>query len=258
MNLEVFRPGPVLVDYIRCYWTLQFNGPDFIQRLFPLGEPQMIFHLGKTFKEFVTPDALYSQPQALICGHITSFKDISAGPGTELFAISFQPHALRSILNVPANHFTDRSIDLLSIDTEYKYLHERLLEAADTMERIKMLEKHFSKMLANSNLRNHQMIGEVVTSFNHDPSMQLSNSAISGMSQRHIERLFLEHVGMSARSFQKISRLGNALRFIASSASLTEVGYESGYFDQAHFSRSFKELTGYTPKRYRQEIIDST
>jgi len=35
--------------------------------------------------------------------------------------------------------------------------------------------------------------------------------------------------------------------------SLTDIGYEVGFFDQSHFSRKFKEVTGLTPLQYRKE-----
>ena len=35
-------------------------------------------------------------------------------------------------------------------------------------------------------------------------------------------------------------------------SSLTDLAYELGYFDQAHFTKTFQSLTGYSPSEYRK------
>ncbi len=45
-----------------------------------------------------------------------------------------------------------------------------------------------------------------------------------------------------------------AWRLLENSASLAEVGYLSGYADQAHFTRNFKNCVGVTPARYRRDF----
>ena len=36
-------------------------------------------------------------------------------------------------------------------------------------------------------------------------------------------------------------------------SSLTEIAYDSGFYDQAHFTRTFREFTGMSPKKYQKE-----
>lgn len=33
--------------------------------------------------------------------------------------------------------------------------------------------------------------------------------------------------------------------------SLTDLAYDLGYFDQAHFTKTFQSLTGYSPSEYQ-------
>jgi AraC family transcriptional regulator len=54
--------------------------------------------------------------------------------------------------------------------------------------------------------------------------------------------------GANMRKLKVVNSLGR----LSAAASLTEVAYECGFFDQSHFTRSFKNLTGYLPNQYQR------
>jgi AraC-like DNA-binding protein len=73
-----------------------------------------------------------------------------------------------------------------------------------------------------------------------------------GFSERYIQRLFIENVGLTPRSFFKIHRFNKSLELVRSSdSSLTSIAYDCGYYDQAHFIKEFKKYTGMTPSEIR-------
>lgn len=68
-------------------------------------------------------------------------------------------------------------------------------------------------------------------------------------------RLFKNHIGQNAQKFLKTIRFRQALSGILEQKnSLTELGYRSHYYDQAHFIRDFKSLAGHTPKGLVNQI----
>lgn len=76
---------------------------------------------------------------------------------------------------------------------------------------------------------------------------QLAESV--GLSQRQLSRRFQQSVGLSPKEYLRVSRFTQSLQHLKRypAYSLTEIAYESNYFDQAHFIRDYKEYTGYTP-----------
>ncbi|WP_317162601.1 helix-turn-helix domain-containing protein [Myroides albus] len=72
------------------------------------------------------------------------------------------------------------------------------------------------------------------------------------ISERTLERLVKQYVGMSPKVYSRIIRFQANLNLLRESSfkSLTELTYESGYFDQSHYIREFKTFTGSTPKQY--------
>ena len=70
--------------------------------------------------------------------------------------------------------------------------------------------------------------------------------------RRSLERKFLKHVGVSPKQLGKVIRLQSALKMMLQNeeTQLTNIAYESDYFDQAHFTKDFKEFTGINPKEF--------
>jgi AraC-like DNA-binding protein len=76
-------------------------------------------------------------------------------------------------------------------------------------------------------------------------------SSMLNVTPTTLRNLFNQHVGISPKALIKIHRIKKALDFqITCEDSLTQVAYHLNYFDQAHFSKDFKDATGISPKQY--------
>ncbi|GAB3972210.1 helix-turn-helix domain-containing protein [Spirosoma terrae] len=73
------------------------------------------------------------------------------------------------------------------------------------------------------------------------------------ISQSPLEKRFRQVVGASPKKFSSIVRLQHAIHLLRSSHSLVETGLDTGYFDQAHFSKEFKAFTGATPLEFANQ-----
>ena len=74
----------------------------------------------------------------------------------------------------------------------------------------------------------------------------------TGYTARYIDKCFRTEVGLSPKQLAKIFRFQAAVQALndRSDKTLTEVAAELGYYDQSHFVRDFKALSGLTPKKY--------
>ncbi|HMX79717.1 MAG TPA: helix-turn-helix transcriptional regulator, partial [Ferruginibacter sp.] len=77
-------------------------------------------------------------------------------------------------------------------------------------------------------------------------------------SQKHLIKLFKDHVGITPKGFLKIIRFQKAVQEIEASKNIhwARLALESGYYDQAHFIHDFKEFSGFTPQEYTQKQYD--
>jgi hypothetical protein len=84
-----------------------------------------------------------------------------------------------------------------------------------------------------------------------------ADSVVAGdvdwMSQRSVQRHFVRATGMTLGSFRQIERARRAADLLMSGRSILDTTFEAGYFDQAHLTRSLKQLVGMTPSRLTRE-----
>jgi AraC family transcriptional regulator len=74
----------------------------------------------------------------------------------------------------------------------------------------------------------------------------------AGVHPRHLMRMFRRYVGCSMGHYLRRARVRRAQRLLAETPmGLAAVALETGFYDQSHFTRTFKRMTGITPGAYR-------
>ena len=80
-----------------------------------------------------------------------------------------------------------------------------------------------------------------------------------GLSKKQLERKFPRAVGTTPKTFARLSRFLNICHHIDThrGTKLTQLTYECGYFDQAHFIKELKAFSGFTPKKFfeRKNVV---
>ncbi|MBL8677831.1 MAG: AraC family transcriptional regulator [Myxococcales bacterium] len=73
------------------------------------------------------------------------------------------------------------------------------------------------------------------------------------VSVRQVERLFARHLGIAPKTIATVLRFQRALKALMRDPGcpLAEVAASAGYFDQAHFIKDFKRMSGGVPRGYR-------
>jgi transcriptional regulator GlxA family with amidase domain len=88
-------------------------------------------------------------------------------------------------------------------------------------------------------------------------AMRVARGAISirslaaglGLSQDRLEKRFRQVVGASPKRYCSILRLRYVLAG-SQTRSLVELALEAGYYDQSHFVREFRAVTGEPPRKF--------
>lgn len=77
-------------------------------------------------------------------------------------------------------------------------------------------------------------------------------ATVAGLSRFHLVRTFRAAVGITPHAYLVDRRVRLAKRLLVGGESLAEVAVACGFFDQAHFSKTFKSRTGVSPGQYRR------
>lgn len=255
----VFKPCKMLEPYVACYWLSVFTGTkDEAQKLklktvtlIPDGSPSFIFDINcKQNWHYESIWGVTDKPVVLYNQHSTSKGE------TMTFGVDFRPGGLYRFLNVPMGEFTNQSIGLEQVSNSALHqLTENIINAVSIGEQIHNIESYLLEQLNKANSYQPSvtealyMINE--TSGNIKVS-ELANKLL--ISDRSLRRQFHEHVGISPKTLCRITRLQSAIKVCIGNKQLDFLmaAYDSGYFDQSHFIKDFKEFCSCTPSQYKK------
>jgi methylphosphotriester-DNA--protein-cysteine methyltransferase len=70
-----------------------------------------------------------------------------------------------------------------------------------------------------------------------------------GISERGLERRFKRYVGLTPKTFSRITRFQRVLKALESTANPTtlDAALDLGYFDQSHLINDFRQFSGASP-----------
>lgn len=264
MLYNIYKPNKHLSDFVKYYWQLELNSNSqtaYVERVIPCGDLQIILHYKTPFREVSKYNQSLMQPQSLICGQQTEYKDVITTPNSVgMLAVVFYPYSLSAFFPNSVSEFTNQSISLDNFfQAETQKLQDCIIDAKDIYSRILLVEDFLLNRLSiPGSLPMAKAAVDIITQMNG----QISISEIAhdlNISKRQLERIFSDNVGISPKKFERITRLNTAIKRFKPAESLTKLTYEAGYFDPSHLIRDFREFTGLSPKaffRYPCQIQD--
>ncbi|HEY3405591.1 MAG TPA: helix-turn-helix domain-containing protein [Ohtaekwangia sp.] len=260
MNYQTYKPHPDLEPLVKCYWTLEVPAdPDAaMQRIIPDGCIEMAFILGDDIKRYTSETTFILQPRAMILGQIINPFYIQPTGHVNTFAVRFYPYGFSNFMATPLKDLSDKETPLEELFGQEisKDLEQKIIQASDTRERIKIIEAFLL-----SSLRSKATVDRIVKTTVDILTSSGGNDPINGIfkndlaKRRQLERKFSKQIGISPKQLGKVIRLQAALKMMLNNKpeNLTHIAYESEYYDQAHFIRDFKEFTGTTPTAFSQD-----
>jgi AraC-like DNA-binding protein len=87
-----------------------------------------------------------------------------------------------------------------------------------------------------------------------DGNVALAAASI-GVHQRKLQRAMARHTGRSAAKWLGLARVRRASRALTSGGALAEVAYDTGFSDQSHMTRAFRQWLGTTPKNTPDLVV---
>ncbi len=134
--------------------------------------------------------------------------------------------------------------------TQIDAIIRELTTAKSDLDRLIVVESFLIQRL-NIRLNQRQIILAVEIIKKHAGNLKITMLAQQlKISQCQLEKRFRKIVGASPKKFASIVRFRNVLNIAHGERSMTQLGLEAGFFDQAHFIKDFKSFTGITPEQY--------
>lgn len=189
-------------------------------------------------------------------GQISNFQDLALIEKASFIIIVFQPDGLYKLLGISARELKDQIINTQDLfGQSAQKLYDHLLHLKKTTNKVNTLNNFFYDLAIQRKSPSHNLLPAVLRHIAYKKGLVTVEQIVqySGYTERHIERLFAEQIGMNPKKFGNIVQFHSFLKLLRNKTaeiSLTTICYESGYFDQSHLIRAFKKYTGGTPSEY--------
>jgi len=134
--------------------------------------------------------------------------------------------------------------------SELLILEEQLHEASTDKKKIKIIELFLLSRLREIPLDNLVLTALALIHKSKGAIRIKELAAQLHISQSPLEKRFRQVVGTSPKKFASIVRFKHTIQNYSPKQALTAIGYEAGFYDQAHFIKEFKHFTGETPESF--------
>lgn len=237
---QEIKPDPRLCSYIQSYWfsyTDQLNEP---ARIIPDLCSDLIVQLSPEL------DILSMN----VCGPNTKFFYSYADEPTIYLGIRYYLGGMYSFFNTSFKELKNQLVELSLIERRMiNDLKENVSGKKSFSELIESLDLYFLKRL---NCLEFKRISAPVHEFitNHCRPIGME------ISERSLQRLFREETGLSPYEAFDVLRFQKVYQELIVNPQIKHLDLVGKYdfFDQAHYSRKMKKMTGLTPQEIRQHV----
>lgn len=257
-----FTPSNILKPFVKSYSAITIDRDLRGEVFYPSGYIDLVVNLSGAAATIINGYEK-STPEVELLGHLTLPTRLNVAKGTRILIARFFPYACPLFFRNPIADFTNYATDLRDVSAnESRALYDKLMRVASIAEKVRELDDFLAeKLRANEDKYRKTILTADIcrTIFAGGEKLNAFNlSQKYGFSERYVQKLFLENVGISAASLFSITRFNKALNLVlASDLSLTSVAYDCGYYDQAHFIKEFKKFTGIKPMQARLSLINN-
>ncbi len=249
-SFRLFPPDADVADLVDCFWIVE--DPDTAPRerkIIPDGFPELIFHYGDPY-DIRRADNWERQPRSLAAGQMSRHFFLRNTGRSAMIGVKLKPWALYHLFG-HLGAMRDRVAALSEIYRGADALqaavlaadggHARRRELADALQRLRPAASAPAPVIEALRIifdsQGTAPIADICTRLRLHP--------------RSLERAFDRHVGLSPKLYSRVIRFNAIFKVVRrEGATLSDLSFHAGYYDQPHFHRNFKAFTGENPSEY--------
>jgi AraC-like DNA-binding protein len=191
-------------------------------------------------------------PGATLAGVRDTVRRMRTSAGGGVLLAVFHEGGASAFTDAPLHELFGATLglDALAPAAEVEAAADRIASARDHEERV----RHFEEFLIARQRRERPdaLVAAAVRAIRTDPAgVRIGPLAAAlGLSRDRLEKRFRRAVGASPKQLASILRMRRAVEAYRPGVSLTHVSAHAGYYDQSHFNRAFRSVTGQAPRRF--------
>lgn len=173
-----------------------------------------------------------------------------------LFLIQLSPYGLYQITKQNQLELADKRIPLENIDAAlYSALLHAFVSAESVTDLVNACDKILLKRMEEQAVSDALLLAADAISDRLGQIQVKEIARLTNYSERHLNRLFLMQIGLNVKSYARLARFNHVLKHIQKSPCFfATLSQNAGYFDQAHFDKDFKSISGVTPQSLHEKM----
>lgn len=256
MQIKRRMPRPELRDVVRSFGEQRIDlGKAAATWTVPARPHQILdIYLAEPWQAQMDEGPLRTSPEMVVVGPQSRhcFRLHLSGQ-IHVFNILFQPAAFHRLIGIDMASLVNQdpaAKDILGMHASL--LRDAVLAAADFLTRVAAAEQCIGKMLdGRPPVDGIDRASRLLVATGGCATID-ALAERAGLGVRQFQRQFTRQVGLSPKLYARTVRFEAALTLHrrAPARSWTDIVHEAGYFDQAHFVRECRALTGAPPSRF--------
>jgi AraC-like DNA-binding protein len=237
------RPSADLAPWVHCLWEIEGGGDSLAEPIFPDGRVEIVVHLGDHPTVMGAPSA---QPDVMTAGQMTTALRLHPVARLHAVGVRFTPAGARAWLTLPLHEITDRVCALEDVSPR---LARRVRDAAyagrTPHERARRIERALRASLRTADVASRRVESAVRLTLVTCGRIGVDGLARAcGISPRHLERQYLDAVGLTPKELARTVRFQMALAHLRRGVRPAEAAAACGFSDQSHLAREFNRFAG--------------
>jgi AraC-like DNA-binding protein len=241
MRIATFSPGAALAPFVARYTVVETDAHEETRALLPeLGLIAGVRFAGAAHVRGVR------MPEVSLAGFQGSVRHMTTLPHSGVILAQFVAGGAAAFFDLPLHELGGT---VLEID----FARERICAARDHVERVAIFEE---MLLARRRDRRDRLV-DIALATILEARGDIRIGALAkrlGTAQDPLEKRFRRIVGASPKQVASLTRVRHAITLGQQrGATWSQVAHAAGYFDQAHFNREFRAVTGEAPSTFFRE-----
>jgi len=252
-TLKEYRPSETLIGFIDEFYEFWFKkSKELIPRpyFFPNYSTALIYYR----------DNISGESEFYFIGPCMKNIFLPSSADCYYWAVDFHPFITQSIFKFNISSLVDKIVKAKNLMTkkDFETFYDYLNKIKTCRGKIKFLEDFVSKRISDIKKADIEITAVIDLVLKSNEKLKLEDIYNSlNSSTRKFQRKFKKETGLTPKEFCRIVRIRSAANKLAEgSYKHLDIMFDSGYYDQSHFNKEFKELSGSTPssfeKRYKE------
>lgn len=251
MRYESFQPSHNLTELVKEYWIFESDDPTVSQqKIIPDGFSEIIIHYGDPYRINLN-GRWEQQKRMLFSSQISKYFFLENTGKSGMLGIKLYPTAFHELSQLNVSDITDQVIPLDTVISGTESLSKIQNENSSMKQKVELAESWLEKHLTDINPQ--EKIRTCISQIHENHGMididQMADEV--ALSIRQLERQFKKVVGLTPKFYCRIIRFNYIFEVMKEqNDSWVRTALKSGYFDQSHFIKNFKEFSGEEPSSY--------